>query len=94
MIKTLDGLNERLDTIERENAFAAMLTERVVGKVSIHQAVKVGQRFDSLELQQRREIVRGLFSRIEISKAGRGYRPPIENRVRLILASGFEYRMS
>jgi len=87
------GAQDRLDRIEADNAFAAMLTENVKN-VSLTDAAEVGRKFDALPLDQRRMIVSTLFPKIVVERVGRGARIPVEERVKAFTQDGRQYVMS
>jgi hypothetical protein len=80
--ESAQAVSEALAAIEKENAFAAMLSSAVGG---LSRSVDIGKKFDALGLDQRRLIVKTLFPSITISP-GRG-----EGRVRMYLPDGTEH---
>ena len=91
--ETTAGVQVKLDRIEANNAFAAMLTENIKN-VSLADAAEVGKKFDALPLDQRRTIVATLFPTIRVQKVGKNVRLPIEKRVTCITPDGRPYVIS
>jgi len=83
----------KLDKIEADNAFAAMLSASVKN-MSLSDAAEVGKRFDALPLDQRRLIVSTLFPTITVQKIGKNNRLPVEQRVTALTPDGRQYVIS
>ena len=91
---TLKKLDEQIGRLEAENAFAKFIADRL-DSMSFEDAARIGKKFDSLDLDERRGIVQHLFPSITVLKIGRGrgHRATMNERVQVKTQTGETYEI-